>query len=292
LGNPALVDYLVALGRSRSARPEDAAGARRLLAQRLAADWAAAASGSGNPYKDDAQDGGNRTALGELVAAYARDRRVLSRSAAFRGLNVELDSQIEQLPVRTPCAQVDEEAGVASVVDGAPDPARRGFAVAGTMRAFARGPHVQTRNARRKPGRRHAPSGFAVGRDEVRRPQRVDRGQLGASSLAWSRQRLADGLRPVVVHSALVGVSNALIALLDHAVQQRGHRRRARPDQSSSTLRSRPSWPSMAGLLDEAFASSANGSRGSRWSVKSARASTHAFSRPASSARRASAPRT
>ncbi|HEY9183541.1 MAG TPA: aspartate kinase, partial [Gammaproteobacteria bacterium] len=32
------------------------------------------------------------------------------------------------------------------------------------------------------------------------------------------RERLAEGVRPVVVHSALVGVSNALIALLDTAV--------------------------------------------------------------------------
>ncbi len=32
------------------------------------------------------------------------------------------------------------------------------------------------------------------------------------------RDRLAEGVRPVVVHSALVGVSNALIALLDTAV--------------------------------------------------------------------------
>ena len=32
------------------------------------------------------------------------------------------------------------------------------------------------------------------------------------------RERLAEGVRPVIVHSALVGVSNALIALLDAAV--------------------------------------------------------------------------
>jgi aspartokinase len=32
------------------------------------------------------------------------------------------------------------------------------------------------------------------------------------------RERLEEGVRPVVVHSALVGVSNALIALLDAAV--------------------------------------------------------------------------
>ena len=32
------------------------------------------------------------------------------------------------------------------------------------------------------------------------------------------RERLDEGVRPVVVHSALVGVSNALIALLDAAV--------------------------------------------------------------------------
>jgi diaminopimelate decarboxylase/aspartate kinase len=32
------------------------------------------------------------------------------------------------------------------------------------------------------------------------------------------RERLAEGVRPVIVHSALVGVSNALIALLEAAV--------------------------------------------------------------------------
>ncbi|MGB5258434.1 MAG: hypothetical protein WBN44_14360, partial [Woeseiaceae bacterium] len=32
------------------------------------------------------------------------------------------------------------------------------------------------------------------------------------------RHRLADGLRPVIVHSALKGVSNALEQILEHAV--------------------------------------------------------------------------
>lgn len=102
LGNPALLDYVVALGRERDADPADVAQARRLLAQRLAADWDVARRGDGNPYKDDVQDGGTRTALAELVAAYAGDRQTLSRSIAFHGLGDEIAAQIEELPGANP----------------------------------------------------------------------------------------------------------------------------------------------------------------------------------------------
>lgn len=102
LTNPALLDYLVALGRERDPDPDDVAKARRLLAQRLAADWDVARRGDGNPYKDDAQDGGTRTALAELVAAYARDRGTLSRSIAFHGLGDEIAAQVEELPGANP----------------------------------------------------------------------------------------------------------------------------------------------------------------------------------------------
>ena len=67
------------------------------------------------------------------------------------------------------------------------------------------------------------------------------------------RERLAEGVRPVVVHSALVGVSNALIALLDTAV--------ARGDTDEKLAKIRAQHDALAkdlgidpALLDERFA--------------------------------------
>src|SRR5262245_54238022 len=66
------------------------------------------------------------------------------------------------------------------------------------------------------------------------------------------RDRLAEGVRPVVVHSALVGVSNALIALLDAAVggedtHERLRKIRAQHDTLARELALEP------GILDERF---------------------------------------
>src|SRR5690606_34054158 len=47
----------------------------------------------------------------------------------------------------------------------------------------------------------------------------VSTGETWAKIAGLIRERLAEGVRPVIVHSALVGVSNALIALLDAAVE-------------------------------------------------------------------------
>ena len=102
LRNSSLVDYLVALGRDRDTDPTEVADARRLLAQRIAADWDVARRGEGNPYKEDVQDGGTRTALAELAAAYERDRGTLSRSIAFHGLGDEIAAQVEELPGANP----------------------------------------------------------------------------------------------------------------------------------------------------------------------------------------------
>jgi diaminopimelate decarboxylase/aspartate kinase len=67
------------------------------------------------------------------------------------------------------------------------------------------------------------------------------------------RERLAEGVRPVVVHSALVGVSNALIALLDAAV--------TRGDTDAKLAKIRAQHDALANelgiganLLDERFA--------------------------------------
>jgi diaminopimelate decarboxylase/aspartate kinase len=66
------------------------------------------------------------------------------------------------------------------------------------------------------------------------------------------RERLAEGVRPVVVHSALVGVSNALIALLDTAVargdtDEKLAKIRAQHDALAKDLRVDPA------LLDQRF---------------------------------------
>jgi len=67
------------------------------------------------------------------------------------------------------------------------------------------------------------------------------------------RDRLAEGVRPVVVHSALVGVSNALIALLDAAVgggdtDDKLRKIRAQHDALAKELKIAPA------LLDDRFA--------------------------------------
>src|SRR5262245_61902228 len=67
------------------------------------------------------------------------------------------------------------------------------------------------------------------------------------------RDRLAEGVRPVVVHSALVGVSNALIALLDTAVkggdtEDKLRKIRAQHDTLAKELKIAPA------LLDARFA--------------------------------------
>ena len=77
------------------------------------------------------------------------------------------------------------------------------------------------------------------------------------------RERLAEGVRPVVVHSALVGVSNALIALLDAAV--------AGGDTDAQIVKIRAQHDALANdlgvdtaLLDERFATLAEAVAGAK----------------------------
>ncbi len=98
LGNPALVSYLVHLGREAEPSPSEVSAARRLLMQRLEADWQARSGDEGNPYKEDERGGGVRTALGELVRAYERDRPALRASLAFNGLSDEIVALADRLP--------------------------------------------------------------------------------------------------------------------------------------------------------------------------------------------------
>jgi hypothetical protein len=65
--------------------------------QRLEADWRARGAEKGNAYRDDAADGGTRTALGELVRAYERDHPTLRGSLAWNGLDDEISALSERL---------------------------------------------------------------------------------------------------------------------------------------------------------------------------------------------------
>jgi hypothetical protein len=97
LDHPALVEYLVRLGHDPNPDPVDVDGARRLLMQRLEADWSARRAEKGNSYRDDATGSGSRTALGELVRAYERDRSVLRGSLAWNGLDDEIRALSDRL---------------------------------------------------------------------------------------------------------------------------------------------------------------------------------------------------
>lgn len=97
LDHPGLVAYLVRLGHDPSPETADVDDARRLLMQRLRADWGARVAEDGNSYRDDAEDGGARTALGELVRAYERERESLRGSIAWNGLDDEIAGVLESL---------------------------------------------------------------------------------------------------------------------------------------------------------------------------------------------------
>jgi len=98
LDDPTLVEYLVRLGSDADPDLRDVRQARRLLMQRLEADWRARCEEDGNSYQADVANGSARTALGELVAAYGRERKTLSRSIAFHGLDDEIRALAEGLP--------------------------------------------------------------------------------------------------------------------------------------------------------------------------------------------------
>jgi len=68
-----------------------------LITRRLAADWEVQRAASGNPYKDDLERGGTRTALGELVAACTREGRP-RRPELNQALEARLAALIDELP--------------------------------------------------------------------------------------------------------------------------------------------------------------------------------------------------
>ena len=99
LASPELVDFWMAAvyGELRLDRGE-ADRAIELIRRRLAADWEKQRAASGNPYKEDLQQGGRRTALGELVAAVTSQRRPPHRPELERALAARVRSLAEELP--------------------------------------------------------------------------------------------------------------------------------------------------------------------------------------------------
>jgi hypothetical protein len=98
LDDPSMIEYLVTLGGEEDPSLPDVEQARRLLMQRLRADWVVRCAEDGNAYQTDDKTGATETALGELVRAYERDRSSLSRSPAFHGLDLEIAQLADQLP--------------------------------------------------------------------------------------------------------------------------------------------------------------------------------------------------
>ena len=98
LGNRDLVRYMVALSLDPQAPASDIAAARSLILRRLRVDWRAAVRGSGNPYRYDYSHHGTRTALGDLVQAYQREKRSMVRPEVFAGLDGEIATLARELP--------------------------------------------------------------------------------------------------------------------------------------------------------------------------------------------------
>jgi hypothetical protein len=98
LYNRELLELMVILSRSSGVPRSDIAEARALMLRRLRVDWTAAVRSRGNPYKKDYKSRGTRTALGDLVQTYSRERSGISNEAVFEGLDAEIEALAEELP--------------------------------------------------------------------------------------------------------------------------------------------------------------------------------------------------
>jgi hypothetical protein len=98
LGDRTLVRFLVALARDPRASESDILQAHRLMLDRLRVDWREAIRGWGNPYKKDRRKGTNRTALGDLVQTYHRERDSALRPEVFENLQNEIIELSHGLP--------------------------------------------------------------------------------------------------------------------------------------------------------------------------------------------------
>jgi len=98
LYNRELLELMLTFARDSSVPWSDVAEARALMLRRLRVDWTAAVRSRGNPYKKDYKGKGTRTALGDLVQTYQRERPGVSNGAVFDGLDSEIEAMAEELP--------------------------------------------------------------------------------------------------------------------------------------------------------------------------------------------------
>jgi hypothetical protein len=98
LGERDLLEYMETLATGGRPSPEEVRGVQELMLRRLRLDWDAAAAISGNPYKDDFQTGGRRTALGDLVGTYLDHRAAFRHREVFTGLGRRIEALAEDLP--------------------------------------------------------------------------------------------------------------------------------------------------------------------------------------------------
>ena len=86
------------MARDGRATPARISTVHDLLMMRLREDWSVAASGRGNPYKDDLKTRGTRTALGDLVQAYLAEKHRITQPEVFHGLESEIGALSQALP--------------------------------------------------------------------------------------------------------------------------------------------------------------------------------------------------
>ena len=98
LGNPDLMDFMVALARTPDVSRSDVQDARALMMERLRADWSRAADASGNPYKRDCEAEGVETVLGQLVHVTQGGSRSFASPQVFEGLGHAVAVLADDLP--------------------------------------------------------------------------------------------------------------------------------------------------------------------------------------------------
>lgn len=96
--NPDLLDFMLALADTPQVSRSDVKDARELMMDRLRADWERATEVSGNPYKQDFESSGTKTALGELVRVTDGGRKSFASPQVFDGLGDDVAALCDDLP--------------------------------------------------------------------------------------------------------------------------------------------------------------------------------------------------
>lgn len=97
LGNPDLLDFMIALARTPQVSRVDVQDSRALMMQRLRADWDRATDSDGNPYKRDYDTEGSETVLGQLVRIRQNGRSYVSPQV-FDGMGRDAAALADHLP--------------------------------------------------------------------------------------------------------------------------------------------------------------------------------------------------